>query len=121
VNFYQDYIRKQARALAPSFANELDSGMDLVDIAAPYIQSKAKLLQLNPADIDLFDHDVRGALSAKDQAGVKPTSKSLWQFEQDMRNDPRYLKTDAARDQAYGVAHKVLSDFGFMGQLVADG
>jgi hypothetical protein len=35
VNFYQDYIRKQARALAPSFANELDSGMDLVDIAAP--------------------------------------------------------------------------------------
>lgn len=114
VNFYQDYIRKQARAVAPSFAAELDSGMDLYDIAQPYIQAKAKLLQLNPADIDLFDHDVRGALSAKDDKGA-PTSKSLWQFEQDMRNDSRYLKTDAARDQAYGIGHKVLTDMGFMG------
>jgi hypothetical protein len=115
VNFYQDYIRKQARAVAPSFANELDSGMDLYDIAQPYIQAKAKLLQLNPADIDLFDNDVRGALSAKDQTG-KPTSKSLWQFENDMRQDSRYLKTDTAKDQAYGIGHKVLQDMGFMGQ-----
>jgi hypothetical protein len=114
VNYYQDLLRKQAKTLAPGFSNELDSGMDLFDIASPYMQSKAQILQLDPASIDLFDNDVRGALSAKDAKG-QPTSKSLWEFEQSMRNDPRYLKTDAARDQAYSTAHKVLSDFGLMG------
>lgn len=112
--YYQSYIRTQAKALAPSFARELDAGMDLYDIASPYIQAKAKILQKDPAEIDLFDPDVRSALSSKDKDG-KPTSKSLWQFEQEMRNNPEYLKTDDARNNAYGVAHQVLKDFGFMG------
>jgi hypothetical protein len=114
LNYYQQYVRNLAKQVAPGFTAELDSGMDLFDIANPYIQAKAQILQLNPADIDLFDSDVRSALSGKGTDG-KPATKTLWQFEQDMRNDPRYMKTDAARDQAYGVAHKVLSDFGFMG------
>jgi hypothetical protein len=112
--FYQAYIRDQAKALAPSFARELDAGKDLYDIANPYIQAKARILQVDPESIDLFDPDVRGALSSKDKDG-KPTSKSLWQFEQEMRNKPEYLKTDEARNNAYSIGHQVLKDFGFMG------
>lgn len=114
VNFYQDTIRKQAKTLAPGFADQIDSGMDLMDIANPYIQAKASLLQMDPAKVDLFDNDIRQALSAKDGAG-KPTSMSLWEFENKVRQNPAYLKTDSARDQAYSTAHKVLSDFGLMG------
>lgn len=113
-DYYQQYVRTQAKSLAPSFAKELDAGMDLFDIANPYMESKARLLQLDPASIDLNDQDVRQALSAKTPDG-KPTSMSLWEFEQNMRNKPQYMKTDAARDSAYSIAHKVLNDFGFMG------
>lgn len=115
VNYYQDLIRKQAKTLAPGFADQIDSGMDLFDIAQPYMQAKATLLQMDPAKIDLFDNDVRKALSAKDAQG-KPTSMSLWEFENHIRQDPAYLKTDAARDSAYSTAHKVLTDFGLMGE-----
>jgi hypothetical protein len=114
VNHYQDLIRKQAKTLAPGFADQIDSGMDLWDIASPYMQAKAQLLQQDPAKIDLFDTDVRQALSAKGADG-KPTSMSLWEFEDKVRQNPAYMKTDQARDAAYNTAHKVLQDFGFMG------
>lgn len=113
-SYYEQYIRDQAKALAPSFAHQLDSGVNLMDIASPYMEAKARLLQLDPANVDLFDNDVRQALSAKTPDG-KPTSMSLWEFEQSMRHKPEYMKTDAARDSAYSIAHRVLSDFGFMG------
>jgi hypothetical protein len=114
VAYYTQYLRNQAKALAPGFSNQLDGGMDLYDIASPYLQAKAQILEMDPSALDLFDPDVRQALSAKDSAG-KPTSLSLWQFEQNMRMKPEYMKTTTARDQAYGIAHKVLNDFGFMG------
>jgi hypothetical protein len=115
VNHYQDLIRKQAKTLAPGFADQIDSGMDLWDVASPYMQAKAQLLQQDPAKIDLFDTDVRQALSAKDAKG-NPTSMSLWEFEDKVRQNPAYMKTDQARDAAYNTAHHVLQDFGFMGQ-----
>jgi hypothetical protein len=114
VDYYKQQVRRSAKTLAPGYAQELDSGMDLYDIANAYIQSKAKLLEMNPADIDLFDSDVRGALSSKDKAG-KPTTKSLWEFEQQMRRKPQWLRTQQAQDEVMSVGRQVLRDFGFSG------
>jgi hypothetical protein len=105
-------MRKQATSLAPMFADELGSGMDLYDIAQPYIASAAKILEKNPATLDLFDPRIRGALSAKGADG-KPASKSIWQFEQDLRKDPEWLKTQNAQDSLMTTGRKVLQDFGF--------
>lgn len=113
-DYYQGWIRQQAKMLAPAYADQIDGGQDLMTLADHYIQSKAAILQLDPEGIDLFDPDVRAALSSKDDKG-KPTSKSLWQFENEMRNKPEYMKTDAARGQAYQIANRVLTDFGFLG------
>ena len=113
IGFYQNYVRNMAKTVAPSYATQLDAGMDLFDIANPYIQAKAKILEKNPADIDLFDPDVRGALSSTGGDG-KPSSMSLWQFEQSMRQKPEWLNTANANDSIAGIAHKVLADFGFM-------
>lgn len=114
VDFYKRRLRQLAKSLAPGYATELDAGMDLFDIAEPYMQAKAKLLELNPARVDLFDPDVRRALSNRDKDG-KPASVTLWQFEQDMRKNPAWLKTQNAQDSVMGVAKKVLTDMGFQG------
>lgn len=113
LSFQERVIRKLAKSVAPAFSDELDAGMDLFDIANPYIQAKARLLEMNPADLDLFDRDIRGALGAKGADG-KPTSRTLWQFENDIRNTPAWLKTKNAQDEVMGVARKVLTDFGIM-------
>lgn len=111
VDDFQAYVRKQAAGLAPAYADELKNGIDLYDIAQPYMQSMAQLLELNPADIDLFNPTIRSALSAKGPDG-KPTSKSLWQFENDIRQDPQWAKTKNAQDSMMAVGHKVLQDMG---------
>jgi len=104
------YVRNQAKTLAPAYAQELDAGQDLYDVASPYIQSKAKILEKNPADVDLFDSDIRGAISAKGPDG-KPASTSLWQFEQNLRAKPEWLKTKNSQDAINGAARRVISDF----------
>lgn len=114
VGYFQTYVRNQAKALAPQFAAELDGGLDLYDIASPYMQAKAKILELDPAAINLFDQDVRSALAATTKDG-NPASMSLWQFEQKMRRDPRWLKTQNAQDSVMGTARQVLSDMGVLG------
>lgn len=113
-DFYERHLRGMAKSLAPGYAQELDAGMDLQDIVSPFIESKAKILEMNPADVDLFDQDIRAAVSGTTAEG-KPGSKSLWQFEQDMRKKPAWLKTQNAQDSTQAIAKKVLTDFGFQG------
>lgn len=109
----QRTLREQyAKSLAPGFAKELSSGMDLYDIASPYIQSMASTLELNPTDIDLFDPTIRNALNAKGPDGKPGGTQTLYDFEQGLRNDKRWLKTKQAQDQTMTVAHQVLSDMG---------
>ncbi len=110
---YQRHVREMAAKAFPIYADQLESGVDMYDIANPYIQAKAKILEQNPADIDLFDIDVRRGLSSTGQDG-KPASMSLWQFEQNMRKKPEWLKTKSAQDQTMAMGHKILSDFGLV-------
>jgi len=36
----------------------------------------------------------------------------VWEFEQQLRQDPRYMKTQQAQDASMNMAHKVLTDWG---------
>lgn len=106
-------FRDQAKAIAPGYADQLNAGMDLYEIASPYMQSMSKILELNPAEVDLFDPKIRGALNSQMSDG-KIASKTLAQFEKDLRKDPRWMKTNNARDSLSSVAHQVATDWGLM-------
>ena len=110
-----DQVRNNMVALAssryPSLAARLKAGETLQDIASPYMQSYAKVLEVNPNTIALTDNLVQSALSGTDDKG-QPATRSVWQFEQDLRNDPRYMKTQGAQDASLGMARKVLTDWG---------
>ena len=86
----------------------------MATIAAPYRQSMGAVLEVNPESVDLFDPTIRGALSSKTKDGT-PAIKSIWQFERELKDDPRWMRTDNAQDQAMGVGRQVLSDFGVLG------
>lgn len=104
-------LRKQAAGLAPAYADQLNAGEDLWDIAQPYVQSMAQTLELNAEDIDLFDPTIRKTLYNSNVEG-KPASKPLWQFERELRQDKRWLSTKNAQDSLMSVGHKVLTDMG---------
>jgi hypothetical protein len=106
-------IRSKAAAQYYAFANQIRAGQNAMDLAQPYIQRVADLLELPVTDIDLHNPYVQKAMTSKVAAGQKPgTQYPLWQFENDVRSDPLWKKTNNARESMFSVAHQVAKDFG---------
>lgn len=107
-------IRESAANAFPSLGDKIKQGIDLQTLADPYIQSMSNILEVPDTAIDLFDPKIRGALAYTTPDG-KVGTKSIYDFEKELRQDPRWQYTKNAREQASSIATTVLKDFGFMG------
>lgn len=107
-------IDGMAASSFPALADQIKNGQTVASLASGYKNSMANILEVNPDTIDNFDPTIRAAMSGQGADG-KPAQKSIWQFENDLRQDPRWRKTKNAQDSVMSTAHKVLADFGFMG------
>jgi hypothetical protein len=108
---FESKLREQAKATYSFWAKQIDAGQSVSDLASPYMQTMAQLLELPPGSVNLFDPSIKKALQNRDSSG-KSAVKPLWQFETEVRNDPRWRKTNNAQNSLMQVAHQVLSDFG---------
>ena len=102
-------IRAEAAAKYTGFAEQIKAGQNALDLAAPYINSVAQLLELPETDVDLANKYVAKAMTAKDGAAFP-----IWQLENEVRADPLWKKTNNARESMFGVAHQVAKDFGLV-------
>jgi hypothetical protein len=106
-------IRKAAAARYSAFSAQILAGQNAIDLAAPYIKSAATLLELPETDVDLFNAHIAKAMTAKPAKGAEGGSQMpLWQFENEVRNDPLWRKTNNARESMMTVARQVAKDFG---------
>lgn len=104
-------VQQMAISANPHLADRLQAGETLATIADPYRQSMSKLLEVNPESVTLEDPTIRKALQAKDEDG-KVVLRTLYDFENDLRQDKRWLKTKNAQDNAMSVTNRVLKDLG---------
>lgn len=104
--------QQQAKASFPQWAKQIDAGQSVMDIATPYMQSMAQILEVAPATLNLFDPTIKKTLNYVNPTSLKREAKPLWQFENELRSDPRWKATKNAQDSMMGVAHQVLADFG---------
>lgn len=107
-------LRESAAEAFPALADKIKAGINLNTLADPYIQSMSSILEIPDSGIDLFDPKVRNALAYTLPDG-KVGTKSIYEFEKELRKDPRWQYTNNARNDAASVATTVLKDFGFMG------
>jgi hypothetical protein len=110
---YKNEIMSQSIAAFPGLEKQLRAGSTLTDLAQPYTQSMSQILEIPSGNINMFDPTIRNALSWRDPAG-SASSKPIWQFQNDLRQDDRWKKTQNAQDASMGTAHKVLMDFGMV-------
>lgn len=110
---YKNEMLRQAKAMFPQFSKQLDAGQTVADIASPYLQSMAQILELPTGSINLFDPTIKKALQYKNPTTLQTETKPLWQFENDLRADPRWKQTKNAQDSMMQIGHQVLADFGF--------
>lgn len=112
----QDQFVTNIRGIAASqfslYGEQIRSGMDLVDVASPYMQSMADILEVNPASLTLTDPTIRRALSgARDQQG-KVNPMTISDFEDSLRRDPRYMYTKQATRTAETLATQLAKSWG---------
>lgn len=106
-------IRRQAAARYSAYREQILAGQNVLDLAAPYIKTVSQLLELPETDVDLANKHVAKAMSAKPGKGAEGGSQMpLWQFENQVREDPLWRKTNNARESMMTVARQVAKDFG---------
>lgn len=110
---FQAYMQTVAEQTFPAFAQQIKSGVTVRQLADPYIQSMASILEVNANQLDLNDPTIRKALTDVGSDGTNKGGVPLWQFEYQLRQDPRWLKTNNARESINSVAHSILKDWGF--------
>jgi hypothetical protein len=111
LNAYKKQILDHAMSTYGGYGDLLSKGMTVRQIADPYVQVMAKTLEIDPATIDYSkDKTIQQALGAGGNAQPIP----MWQYQQQLRQDPRWGKTDNAREEVNGIAHGILRDFGVM-------
>lgn len=108
---FESQIRESAKSMFPGYADALDAGSTVRDIAGPYIQMMSSELDIPDTSIDVMDPIVKKALNGLDAKG-KPAGVNLYDFQQQLRNDPRWKKTQGAQDTAMSASLKVLRDMG---------
>ena len=107
-------LRESAASAFPQLADKIKAGIDLKTLADPYIQSMSNILEIPYTAIDLFDPKIRSALSYT-QADGKVGTKSIYEFEKELRKDVRWQYTNNAKKEVADTTLRVLQDFGFQG------
>lgn len=106
-------IRETAAKTFSLYGDQIRGGANLYDVASPYIQAMASTLELNPNDLDLFDKNIRGALTGTYDAKSKSYQPmSITSFEQSLRQDKRWQYTTTAKDQARGYVNALSQAWG---------
>ena len=110
---FEDQVKQQAVSAYPGYADQLNGGQTMDQIASPYMQTMAQELDLPTTSISLQDPTIKSALNGLNEKG-QPTGKTLLDFTTQLRQDPRWAKTQGAQDQAMSVGKKVLGDMGMI-------
>lgn len=107
-------IRNMAAQAFPLYGEQIKGGMDLADVANPYLQSMSSLLELAPGAVTLNDPTIRRALAGSRDAQGKVIPVNIAEFEDTLRRDKRWMYTNQAKDMAQGYAASMAKMWGFV-------
>lgn len=116
----QDYkgdMSRQAEIMYPAFKEQVRKGATMREIAQPYLQTMADTLELNPENIDLFDRHIQSALKGqvadRTEKGGSPEF-NMYDYERQLRQDERYLRTKGAQQATSALTTKIMQDWGYL-------
>jgi hypothetical protein len=111
---YKESMKTAAKAMYPGLSSQIDAGLTVEDVASPYKQTMANLLEVDPATLTLNDRMIKSALQGTGNVakGQQPTATPVWQFEQQVRSDPRWQLTNNARQDTAATLESLGKQWG---------
>lgn len=112
VEDFQRQQRTMAKERYGHLSELIDQGVTLEDLAANYRASAAKLLEIDPNQIDMSQGDYEVALSFGEEGKKRAMTTGEW--EKLLRTDARYgwEKTENAKSEARSLASNIAQAFG---------
>lgn len=110
---YRAEIREMAKSAFPGYTTQIDAGLSVKDLAFPFIQVMAQELEIPLDSINVDDPTIKAALNGVNADG-KPTGLPLYEFQKQLRNDPRWRKGQGSQQKVMKVGTKVLKDMGLI-------
>lgn len=104
-------IRQSAISAYPAYADQINGGSTIQDIAQPYTQVASTVLEQPDTSYTVNSPIIQSALNKMNQQG-QPTGMSLTDFEQSLKASPQWLGTQNAQDSLMAVGHSVLQNLG---------
>ncbi len=102
-----------SRSTWSAMGDKINEVTTVKDLASSYIQTMASVLEMDPDQVDLETPEIRQALTFIDPGTGKPRQKTVWEFEQELRNDPRWDRTRQGQKELSDAGVQMLKDFGF--------
>jgi hypothetical protein len=112
--YWVDQMRNDAKSQFPSLAAQIDAGADSRTAADGYISKMASTLEIDPKSINMQDPLLRKALTSTTDSSGNVTPTPLWQFDQDLKKDDRYFKTNQAHQDMLGLSSQIARNFGMV-------
>lgn len=108
-------IRDRAKQRFAPIADRIDRGETTREALSDYLAAMSDILEIRPQDVDLNDRLIRRAMGAevndpeKGQTGMM----SVFDFEAELRKDPRWKQTGNGRRAHMELADELMRSFGF--------
>lgn len=120
-----DHVKRQVLndyvlSAFPAWQKQLESGLTVSQLAGPYMQAMSSILELPAEQLGVRDPTIRKAMQGVGADGT-PSVKPLWQFESELRNDPRWDTTKDAIQTGDQLAAGLRETFGFGGVRANNG
>ena len=116
IDTYAKIVRDAAKVVwnvSDNVAKLMDQGVSLNSIYAPYKNTYADTLELDPNSITLKDLAAMGVLGQPSKDSQAP--QNIYDFTKALRKDNRWQYTQQANQEVASATQKILQDFGFMG------
>lgn len=106
-------VRNMAKSMFPTFAEQIDAGINVMDIANPYAEIASKELEVPRGDMDLTNPLVKQGINGLNAEG-KPYGMTLNDYQRYIRSTPQWLQTKGAQTQVMKVGSDILRQMGLV-------
>jgi hypothetical protein len=104
--YWERELRTQAASMFPTYSEQINAGMNAMEIASPFINVYAQTMERSPYEVGLDNPDIRRAMM---------DGMGLFDFQQSLRERPEWMNTKQAEDQVSEISLQVMKMFGLVG------